>query len=113
MQLKQLLAITPVLALAAVHHVDVGEGGLKFTPKTLTAAAGDVVIFQLHSNHNVAQSSFDQPCTPSGFYSGPFSGSQNGALRFVLEINSTDPIYYYCGVPGHCQGGMLGGINLP
>jgi hypothetical protein len=32
---------------------------------------------------------------------------------FLLTINSTDSIYYYCGQIGHCQAGMVGVINPP
>jgi hypothetical protein len=26
-------------------------------------------------------------------------------------VNDTTPIWFYCGVPGHCQAGMVGVIN--
>src|ERR1700743_2378855 len=113
MQLKYLLQFVPA-ALAAVHTVDVGEDGLAFDPKTLTAAVGDKVIFTLYPQHNVAQSSFDKPCAnDGGFYSGSYPSASNGAMRFVLTINDTNPIYYYCSLPTHCQSGMVGGINVP
>lgn len=37
----------------------------------------------------------------------------NQSLLFLLTINTTDPIYYYCGQIGHCQKGMVGVINPP
>ncbi|CZR63987.1 uncharacterized protein PAC_13884 [Phialocephala subalpina] len=40
----------------------------------------------------------------------------NQTLLFLLTINSTDPIYYYCSQTsqiGHCQAGMVGIINPP
>jgi plastocyanin len=103
----------PAIALAAVHEVDVGEDGLVFDPKTLTAAQGDTVIFKLYPKHNVAQGAFNNPCQPNGFFSGTFDTTDNGKKRFVVNITSTDPIYYYCAVPTHCKNGMVGGINLP
>jgi hypothetical protein len=39
--------------------------------------------------------------------------AMNQSLFFLLTINSTDPIYYYCGQVGHCQAGMVGVINPP
>jgi plastocyanin len=86
-----------------------------FNPTTLTASAGDTIIFELFASHNVVQGNFASPCTPStqGFYSGPYSESNDGKLRFVVNLTSTDPIYYYCSVGRHCQSGMVGGINLP
>jgi hypothetical protein len=32
---------------------------------------------------------------------------------FTVMVNSTDPIWFYCGQVGHCQGGMVGVINPP
>ncbi|KAF1997513.1 hypothetical protein P154DRAFT_524714 [Amniculicola lignicola CBS 123094] len=114
MQFKYLLlAASPVLA--AVHTVDVGEKGLTFNPKTITAVEGDLVIFHLFPVHDVAQGAFDSPCIPSdtGFYSGTYSNSDNGKKKFVVNVTSSDPIYFYCAVQRHCQNGMVGGINLP
>lgn len=30
---------------------------------------------------------------------------------FTITVNDTKPIWYYCGFPNHCQGGMVGVIN--
>ncbi|KAF8333958.1 uncharacterized protein EI90DRAFT_3280215 [Cantharellus anzutake] len=62
-------------------HVTVGlNGGLTFTPETITAEVGDFVqLFFVSKNHTTTQSSFDSPCspligsdgvTPTGFDSG-------------------------------------------
>jgi hypothetical protein len=37
----------------------------------------------------------------------------NQPMMFLVTINTTDPIYYYCGQIGHCQAGMVGVINPP
>lgn len=37
----------------------------------------------------------------------------NQPIMFLVTINTTDPIYYYCGQIGHCQAGMVGVINPP
>ena len=103
------------LVYAATHEIDVGESGLTFDPQTFTAQPGDTLIFHLYPSHDVVQGDFSSPCTPSsnGFYSGPFSQTDNGKKRFVVTVNSSDAMYWYCSVPQHCQGGMVGGINLP
>ncbi|KAF2656841.1 hypothetical protein K491DRAFT_677785 [Lophiostoma macrostomum CBS 122681] len=102
------------IALAAIHSVDVGEEGETFNPQTLTASPGDSVVFHLYSPHNVASSAYSSPCnaTSSSFFSGPYSGTSNGAKKFVINVTSTDPIYFFCGVQKHCQDGMVGGINV-
>lgn len=43
------LALTSfVIVDAAVHSVDVGKGGLKFTPNSIAAAVGDTVEFHYY-----------------------------------------------------------------
>jgi len=109
---QSLLFLASTAVAASVHQVQVGQGGLKFTPSTITAAKGDVVIFTLNPGHNIATGPFDKPCSPGD--GSLFSGDYDAAKKnFVVTINSTDPIYYYCEEEGHCQAGMVGGINLP
>ncbi|KAF2183278.1 hypothetical protein K469DRAFT_583578 [Zopfia rhizophila CBS 207.26] len=112
--ISTLLTLAP-FALAAVHEVEVGASGQVFTPRTFSAAVGDIVIFKLSPNHDVAEGDFDKPCEPDddGFYSGPYSGTDNGDKKFVINVTTDDPIYYYCAVQNHCQNGMVGGINIP
>jgi len=103
------------LSLGAEHEIEVGEEGLTFTPRTVTAKQGDIIVFKLYPGHDVVQSSFSSPCQPSsnGFFSGSYSDTNNGELKFVVQVNGTDPIYFYCSVASHCQSGMVGGINVP
>jgi plastocyanin len=92
--------------------VDVGASGFVFSPDTVTANAGDVIEFVISSGHTVAQSSFDNPCQPissSAIYSGFPS---NGAI-FSVTVNSSDTLWFYCSVQGHCQGGMAMVVNPP
>ncbi|KAF2275227.1 uncharacterized protein EI97DRAFT_379653 [Westerdykella ornata] len=101
---------------AAVHEIDVGEDGLRFSPERVdNVSQGDVLIFKLYPEHTVIQSNFGSPCTPAegGFYSGPFSGTDNGKKVFVVNVTGEGPWYWYCGVDRHCQNGMVGGRNLP
>jgi plastocyanin len=103
-------------AFAAVHNIAVGDGGLIFEPESIdNLAQGDTLVFRLYPNHDVVQGNFDSPCTPSdgGFYSGPFSDTDDGEKRFVVNVTDDGPHYWYCSVQRHCQDGMVGGANVP
>ncbi|KAF2256545.1 hypothetical protein BU26DRAFT_415517 [Trematosphaeria pertusa] len=104
------------LTAAKVYTIDVGESGLHLSPQTISPAIGDTVIFHLYPRHNVVQTSFSSPCVPStgnGFFSGPFDNTDNGEKKFVVNVTTTSPVWYYCAVPTHCQKGMVGGWNVP
>ncbi|KAJ4328538.1 hypothetical protein N0V84_001055 [Fusarium piperis] len=111
------LSLIPA-ALAAVHVVKVGDGGLTFSPADLKAAVGDTVEFHFYrGTHSVAQSSFDKPCEPlnsTSFFSGEFNVQNDVSDRvFTIDVDAGTPIWYYCAVNGHCQNGMVGVINAP
>ena len=67
--------------------IDVGNGGLIFSPNATTANVGDTLSFTFYpQNHSVAQSTFAQPCQPandaaifSGFY--PIAAGQESVSR--------------------------------
>jgi len=65
----------------------------------------------------MTQADFAKPCQPSNSSSinSGFVNSSNGPASQVwtVQINSTDPIWFYCAQVGHCQGGMVGVINPP
>ena len=98
------------LASAANMVVQVGQSGDSFTPDTVTAAIGDTVTFQFTgSRHSVLQSTFEDPCTyMTGGFSVPVQGSQ---AEFIVNVTTTDSLYFYCSVLGHCSSGMVGIIN--
>ncbi|KAK6001216.1 hypothetical protein QM012_002547 [Aureobasidium pullulans] len=104
-------------AYAASHSIDVGEGGLVFSPNSTTAAVGDTVTFHFYPRaHGVARSSYASPCAAidNGFNSGFVQvASGESATTFTITINNTDPIWYYCPQGDHCQAGMVGVINPP
>ncbi|KAM6517030.1 hypothetical protein FSOLCH5_007983 [Fusarium solani] len=107
-----LFALLAVGASAATHRVEVGKGGLKYTPDTISAAKGDIIEFHFDSMHTVVAGDFSKPCTPAtsgGFYSGDLPASGNSF--FSITVNNTDPIFFYCAIEGHCQAGMAGVIN--
>jgi len=64
------------------------------------------------NEHTVTQSSQLLPCNKTS--NSPFaSGEQNQGFTFSQVVNNTDPTFYYCGTPGHCEKGMFGIINPP
>lgn len=67
------LAMLAAGASAATHKVEVGKGGLNYTPDTIKADKGDIIEFHFDSMHTVVAGDFNKPCTPvasGGFYSG-------------------------------------------
>ncbi|KAM0425563.1 hypothetical protein ACHAPT_009094 [Fusarium lateritium] len=107
-----LLGLLAAGASAETHKVEVGKGGLKYTPDAIKASKGDIVEFHFDSMHTVVAGDFNKPCTPAasgGFYSGQLPASGNSF--FSITINNTDPIFFYCAIEGHCQAGMASVIN--
>ncbi|KAJ1323402.1 plastocyanin [Microdochium nivale] len=116
--INALLLATATLAAAKTITVQVGSSGLNYSPESATAAVGDTIDFVFKGrSHDVVQGAFDKPCqavTQGGFNSGFFADATSSAAKtFRVTVNSTDPIWYYCSAPGHCQGGMVGVINPP
>ncbi|KAL7940123.1 Cupredoxin [Trichoderma barbatum] len=113
------VGILAVLGLAAgasaeTIKVEVGKSGSKtiFNPESIKANKGDVVEFHFDSEHSVVAGDFKSPCTPvstGGFYSGTLPSGDKSS--FSVTINNTDPIFFYCSLPGHCQAGAVGVIN--
>jgi uncharacterized cupredoxin-like copper-binding protein len=122
------LAVAALSAAASVwaqtdHAVAVGQGGLTFTPNSITVKDGDSVTFSfMAKNHSVTQSTFAKPCerqtTPqlgvdSGFQAIPATGL-NGAAPPQWKItitNSTAPLWFFCAQANHCAQGMVFAIN--
>jgi len=104
------------------HRIIVGGTGvIAFNPPNITAQVGDTITFEFHQkNHTVTASSFAAPCvdlftssgTP-GFDSG-FMPVADGATTFptyVVQVNTTNPIWAFCGQTGHCGQGMVFAAN--
>jgi plastocyanin len=111
-------------APSVVHTVLVGESGsLAFSPSSLKANPGDVVLFEFRQkNHAVTRSSFGAPCDSlsangtSGFDSGfmPVSSTSGPFPTWNLTVNDTTPIWAFCrqATPvNHCGAGMVFAIN--
>ncbi|KAH6717560.1 Cupredoxin [Leptodontidium sp. MPI-SDFR-AT-0119] len=111
-------ASTTASSSGAIHTVKVGDGGLVFSPNSMSAAIGDTVEFHFFpATHSVAQSSFAAPCAPlndTSFFSGGIkTASGENEQTFSITVKDAKPIWYYCGFPGHCGAGMAGVINPP
>ncbi|ODA79138.1 hypothetical protein RJ55_04730 [Drechmeria coniospora] len=117
MSLRQVSIATTVGLLATgasakTITVEVGKGSLTYSPDSITAAEGDIILFRFDSTHDVVAGDFQKPCQPAssgGFYSGTLPAG--GKSSFSITVNNTDPIFYYCSISNHCQDGMVGVIN--
>jgi len=105
-------------AAAATHSVVVGgSAGLVYTPETIQAAVGDMVIFTfMNANHTVTQSAFDAPCVklPEGMDSGFMPNANNTvspAPQMAMQVTVATPIWFYCRQKAHCGKGMTFSIN--
>ncbi|KAI9651051.1 hypothetical protein NHQ30_001088 [Ciborinia camelliae] len=99
------------------HTILVGSGGkLTFSPNETKADVNTTLEFHFFpATHSVAQAAFASPCNGTGFYSGPIltTSSDGNPSVFSVKVNDTKPIWFYCGFPGHCEGGMVGAVNVP
>jgi len=99
----------------ATHTVIVApsQGVLRYVPFAVNASVGDTILFRWNANnHTVTKSSALQPCNKS--LDGTFaSGTHDKDFSFTQVVNDTQPTYFYCGTPTHCQKGMFGVINPP
>jgi plastocyanin len=99
----------------ATHTVIVApsDGVLRMVPFATNASIGDTVEFHwgATTQHTVTKSSALTPCNKSSDAPVFASGLQGKGFVFTQVVNNTDPTFYYCGVPGHCEKGMFGIIN--
>jgi len=105
------------------HLVEVGKNGLTYSPPYITANPGDEVQFNFFAkNHTVVQSSFKDPCTPladgifAGFQPTNITKDTTGLVTFktvTFQVDTTNPLWFYCAQANHCQSGMTFAINPP
>ncbi|KAH0544696.1 hypothetical protein FGG08_001201 [Glutinoglossum americanum] len=103
---------------SSTHTIEVGNGGLTFSPDTLNVPVGDTIEFRFYPmNHSVVQSTFDSPCVPSGdsaLFSGFFPVQSGMAgTSWTIKVTDTKAIWLYCSQGSHCQMGMAAVINPP
>jgi len=112
-----ILAVLITSAVAKTVVINVGQSGLSFSPDSSTADVGDVLEFHFFSSiHSAVSGDFSSPCqmSSSGFDSGPINNKADGSGSvFQVTVQDTNPIWFFCGTPGHCQSGMAGVINPP
>lgn len=114
-------AVASTTSSGSAPTVSVGAGGLVFKPDSVTVPVGGQVVFEFaafSAGHSVTQADFSAPCAPAAAGangSAPFNSGfvSQGGQTFVVTVNSTDPLWFYCGQVSHCQGGMVGVINPP
>jgi len=89
------------------------QGIFRYVPFAVNASVGDTVRFVWGGGpHTVTKSSELSLCNATK--DAPFaSGKQEKSFVFDQVVNDTNPVYYYCGVPDHCEMGMFGIINPP
>jgi len=100
----------------ATHTVIVApsQGVLRYVPFAVNASIGDTVKFVWGANnHTVTKSSALSPCNKSSDSASFTSGVQSKDFVFEQVVNDTNPTFFHCGVPTHCQKGMFGIINPP
>jgi plastocyanin len=99
----------------ATHTVIVAptQGVLRYVPFAVNASVGDTIEFMWRAdNHTVTKSSALLPCNKSS--DALFaSGIKTKDFVFTQVVNDTNPTYFFCAVPTHCQKGMFGIINPP
>jgi len=99
----------------ATHTVIVApsQGVLRYVPFAVNASVGDTVKFVWGANnHTVTKSTQLTPCNKTSDAAFT-SGVQIKDFVFEQVVNDTNPLFFFCGVPSHCQKGMFGIINPP
>jgi len=111
-------SVTGAKSAIATHTVIVGgSAGLVYTPESVNAAVGDMVVFTFMStNHTATQSSFGTPCEAlSGGKDSGFMPNVNNTVnpppQMAIQVSVSTPLWFYCRQKGHCGKGMVFSIN--
>ena len=100
-------AFIPLLSSsAATIQVQVGAGGLKFTPKDVTIQVGDTVQWTWAASGHSSTSG--TPGNPNGIWD---SGTQNSGFVFNQTFNTAGSFAYFCSPHGLCCG-MVGSVTV-
>ena len=91
---------------AATIQVQVGAGGLKFTPQNVTINVGDTVQWTWAANGHSSTSG--TPGHPDGMWD---SGVNNIGFVFSHTFTTAGTIAYYCTPHGSCCG-MIGSVKV-
>ncbi|TVY78356.1 putative GPI-anchored cupredoxin, partial [Lachnellula suecica] len=109
------------LAAVGAKNIDirVGQNGtIKFVPDSMMADVGDTLRYHFYNGsgpHSVVSGSLANPCMPEigSLFSDYIEGDATGDMTYEVNITSTTPIWFYCSLKKHCQGGMVGVVNPP
>lgn len=127
--IKQAASVLALSASALAATINVAVSSV-FNPDSITAAEGDIIQFDFESEHSVVRSDFSSPCVAASdnqIYSGTLSSVRDTTAilscevktnklyqgSFSVLVNSTDPLWLYCGYSRHCQGGQVMVVNPP
>ncbi|KAI1335664.1 hypothetical protein F5Y15DRAFT_419748 [Xylariaceae sp. FL0016] len=111
---------TIVPKAAVTHSVDGGD--FRFEPNTIIAEVGDIILFKIWpGGHGVSRAAFEYPClpyndievaAPPGFWSTVLPATEGSPATYQVNVNDTEPAFFYCTAPCSCKGrGMIGVIN--
>ena len=93
-------------ATAATFQVQVGSGGLRFNPASITIQPGDTIDWVWAANGHSTTSG--TPGNPDGLWD---SGVQNAPFTFSHTFNTPGTFSYYCSPHGNCCG-MVGTVTV-
>lgn len=100
------VAIPLLTSNAATVQVQVGAGGLKFTPQNVTIQVGDTIEWVWAANGHSSTSG--TPGNPNGLWD---SGVKNTGFVFSRTFSGPGTFSYYCSPHGACCG-MIGSITV-
>ncbi|KAF2848007.1 hypothetical protein T440DRAFT_402396 [Plenodomus tracheiphilus IPT5] len=111
-------AMTHTVTVGGLKPVETGMAPiLGYTPESITAAIGDMVMFVfMQKNHTATQSTFADPCRKmdggmdSGFMPNP---EGKAGVTWNMTVETTEPLWFYCKQQNgiHCGKGMVMSIN--
>ena len=101
-----LLVLGPSLATATTFTVTVGNGGLFFSPSSITIQPGDTIQWTWSSS--VHSSTSGTPGSPNGIWD---SGILNQGATFSHTFSTVGSFPYYCTPHGGCCG-MTGTVTV-
>ncbi len=101
-----LVLVATLSSHAATVQVQVGAGGLKFTPQNVTIQAGDTVEWIWAANGHSSTSG--TPGQPDGLWD---SGIQSNGFTFSHTFNTPGTFNYFCSPHGACCM-MIGSVTV-
>ncbi|KAF5869861.1 putative serine-threonine rich protein [Botrytis fragariae] len=109
----QVAGATAAAAAQATHTVVVGgAAGKVYTPETVNAAIGDMIVFNFEmANHTLTQSAFTTPCEKLATGGMDSGFVPNSTPAMAMQVMVDTPQWFYCRQAGHCGSGMVFSIN--